>query len=148
MHPCPYGVPILVMLLLIEAGQRRNRFPADQLGLVHFVVASGLLHRYVDAQAPTTQARIEAYYLLGMTESYISRTSWVAETPFFLETAIRLEPQSPMADKAYDFLNAYIVTGYTGSAGTHVPQEVQAYLDSLRRLREGAGQEHTPDQRR
>ena len=27
---------------LIEAGQRRNRFPADQLGLVHFVVASSL----------------------------------------------------------------------------------------------------------
>ena len=35
---------------LIEAGQRRNRFPADQLGLMHFVVASSLLHRYVDAQ--------------------------------------------------------------------------------------------------
>lgn len=28
---------------LIEAGQRRNRFPADQLGLVHFVVAALLV---------------------------------------------------------------------------------------------------------
>jgi hypothetical protein len=46
---------------LIEAGQRRNRFPADQLGLVHFVVASSLLHRYVDAQAATTPALVEAY---------------------------------------------------------------------------------------
>jgi len=139
------GEPLGRARALIEAGQRRNRFPADQLGLVHFVVASGLLHRYVDAQAPTPQALVEAYYLLGMTESYISRTSWVAETPFFLAMAIRLDPQSPMADKAYDFLNAYIVTAYTGSAGTHVPQEAQEYLDSLRRLREGAGQKHTPD---
>jgi hypothetical protein len=51
---------------LIEAEQRRNRFPADQLGLVHFVVASSLLHRYVDARAATTPALVEAYYLLGV----------------------------------------------------------------------------------
>ena len=80
-----------------------------------------------------------------MAESYISRTSWVAETPFFLDMAIRLDPQSSMAAKAYDFLHAYIVTGYTGSAGTHVPQEVQEYLDSLRQLREGSVQGPTPD---
>jgi hypothetical protein len=122
---------------LIAAGQRRNRFPADQLGLVHFVVASSLLHRSVDAQAPTTPALVEAYYLLGIAESSISRTSWVAETPFFLEMAIRLDPQSPMAVKAYDLLNAYMMTAYTGSAGTHLPHEVQESLEQLRRLRGG-----------
>ena len=122
---------------LIEAGQRRNRFPADQLGLVHFVVASSLLHRSVEAQA-TTPALVEAYYLLGIAESYISRTSWVAETPFFLEVAIRLDPQSPMAVKAYDLLNAYILAAYTGSSGVHLPQEVQEYLEELRRLRQGS----------
>jgi hypothetical protein len=123
---------------LIEAGQRRNRFPADQLGLVHFVVASSLLHRYVDAQAATTPALVEAYYLLGVAESYISRTSWVAETPFFLEVAIRLDPQSPMAAQAYDLLNAYILAAYTGSSGVHLPQEMQEYLEGLRRLRQGS----------
>jgi hypothetical protein len=35
---------------LIESGQHRNRFPADYQGLIHFVVASSLLHRYVDAR--------------------------------------------------------------------------------------------------
>jgi hypothetical protein len=123
---------------LIEAGQRRNRFPADQLGLVHFVVASSLLHRYVDAHAGTTPALVEAYYLLGIAESYISRTSWVVETPFFLEMAIRLDPKSPMAAKAYDLLNAYILASYTGSSGVHLPEEVQEYLEGLRRLRQGS----------
>jgi hypothetical protein len=123
---------------LIEAGQRRNRFPNDQLGLVHFVVASSLLHRYVDAQAATTQALVEAYYLLGVAEAYISRTSWIAETPFFLEVAIRLDPPSPMAAQAYDLLNAYILASYTGSSGVHLPQEVQEYLEGLRRLRQGS----------
>ena len=123
---------------LIEAGQRRNRFPADHRGLVHFVVASSLLHRYVDAHAPTTQALVEAYYLLGVAEWSISRTSWVAETPFFLEMAIRLDPKSPLAAKAYDLLQTYMLAAYTGSAGVHLPHEVQEYLDGLRRLRHGS----------
>jgi hypothetical protein len=123
---------------LIEAGQRRNRFPADQLGLVHFVVASSLLHRYVDAHAPDTQALVEAYYLLGVAESSISRTAWIAETPFFLEMAIRLDPKSPIAAKAYDLLNASMIAAYTGSAGVHLPHEMQEYLAELRRLQSGS----------
>lgn len=123
---------------LIEAGQRRNRFHADQLGLVHFVVASSLLHRYVDAQAPNTPALAEAYYLLGVAESSISRTAWIVETPFFLEMAIRLDPKSPVAAKAYDLLNAYILATYTSSAGTRLPHEVQESLEHLRQMREGS----------
>jgi hypothetical protein len=80
---------------------------------------------------------VEAYYLLGVAESSISRTSWVVETPFFLEMAILLDPKSPTAAKAYDLLNAYMVTAYTGSAGLHLPHEVQEYLEELRRLHSG-----------
>src|SRR5262249_46185591 len=36
---------------LIETGQRRNRFPADQQGFVYFVVASSLLHRFLNTPA-------------------------------------------------------------------------------------------------
>ena len=71
----------------------------------------------------------EAYYLLGIAETYISRTSRISEAPFFLETAIRLDPTSPIASNAYDVLNLYILTEYTGSLGTRVPSEVQEHLD-------------------
>ena len=123
---------------LIEAGQRRNRFPADHQGFVHFVVASSLLHRWLTTPPAETSALAEAYYLLGIAETYISRTSWISEAPFFLETAIRLDPTSPIASKAYDVLNIYILTEYTGSLGTRVPSEVQEHLDELRRLRGGS----------
>ena len=43
-----------------------------------------------------------------------------------------------MAAKAYDRLNAYILAAYTGSSGVHLPQDVQEYLEGLRRLRQGA----------
>ncbi|MGE3538442.1 MAG: hypothetical protein AB7N91_13550 [Candidatus Tectimicrobiota bacterium] len=123
---------------LIEAGQRRNRFPADQQGLVHFVVASSLLQRYIDAPAAQPSALAEAYYLLGLAEAYVGRTSWVSETPFLLETAIRLQPTSATASKAYSALRDYLVTQYTGSSGTHIPPEIQANLDELRRLLGGS----------
>ena len=122
---------------LIDTGQRRNRFPADHQGFVHFVVASSLLHRFLTIPPAETHALAEAYYLLGITETYISRTSSLSEAPFFLETAIRLDPLSPIASNAYDVLNLYILTEYTGSLGTRVPSEVQEHLDELRRLRGG-----------
>lgn len=123
---------------LIEAGQLRNLFPADQQGLVHFAVASGLLHRYIDARPAEPQSLAEAYYLLGIAESYISRSAWISETAFFLETAIRLAPTSSIAAQAYAVLNAYILTEYTGSSGLHLPAELQEHLDELRRLRGGS----------
>jgi len=123
---------------LIETGQRRNRFPADHQGFVHFVVASSLLHRLLATSPAPTSTLAEAYYLLGITETYIARTSWISEAPFFLETAIRLDPTSSIATKAYDVLNMYILTEYTGSLGTRVPSDVQEHLEELRRLRGGS----------
>ena len=58
---------------LIETGQRRNRFPADHQGFVYFVVASSLLHRFLTTPAADGERRAlaEAYYLLGVAETYI-----------------------------------------------------------------------------
>lgn len=123
---------------LIETGQHRNRFPADHQGFVHFVVESSLVHRWLATQPTDTSALAEAYYLLGIAETYISRTSWLSETPFFLETAIRLDPTSAVAAKAYDVLNMYLLTEFTGSHGTRVPSDVQEHLETLRRLRGGS----------
>jgi hypothetical protein len=80
----------------------------------------------------------EAYYLLGVAESYISRSLWVSETAFFLETAIHLAPKSVHARQAYAFLEQYVLAGYTGSAGLHLPADVRVHLAELRRLLDGS----------
>lgn len=118
---------------LIQNAQLQNRFPMDRQGLVYFVVASSVLHRYL-ATNPTNKRQLaEAYYLLGIVESYI-RSSWISETEFFLETAIRLDPSSPFAKNAYTFLEEYIVERYTGSSGSNLPSKAQEYLEELRKL--------------
>ena len=119
---------------LIQTGQRQNRFLADRQGLVYFMLASSLLHRYVDSGSKSNLQLAEAYYLLGVAESYVPRSSWISETEIFLEAAVRLAPTSPSGKKAYAFLEEYVMTGYTGSSGLHLPSDIQAHLDELRRL--------------
>ena len=126
-------------VLLIQVGQQQNRYLADRQGLVYFVVASSLLHPYVNATSATSASQLaEAYYLLGVADSYMPRSSWISETEFFLEMAIRVAPMSLHAKRAYAFLEEYVLTGSTGSTGLHLPSQVQEHLDALRRLVEGS----------
>jgi hypothetical protein len=119
---------------LIQQGQRRNRYLADRQGLVHFTLASGLLHRFVNTSSATKSQLAEAYYLLGVAESYVPRTSWISETEFYLETAVRLAPASPFGKQAFTFLEEYLVMGYSGSSGFFLPSDIQKRLDDLRSL--------------
>ncbi|MCI0564118.1 MAG: hypothetical protein MN733_37055, partial [Nitrososphaera sp.] len=118
---------------LIRNGQLQNRFPRDRQGLVHFIVASSFLHRYVATDPSNKTHLAEAHYLLGIAESYI-RSSWISETEFFLETAIRLDPTSPFAEKAYTFLEEYVIEKYTGSSGSNLPSKAREHLEELHRL--------------
>ena len=95
------------------------------------------LHRYVDAGPPPQALRGSLLSPLGVAEAYISRTSWIAETPFFLEVAIKLDPPSPMAAQAYDLLNAYILASYTAPLGCTCPRRCRS-MEGLRRLRQGS----------
>jgi hypothetical protein len=123
---------------LILQGQRQNRFLADRQGLVYFIAASSLLHRYVNTGTKSKPQLAEAYYYLGVAESYVPRTSWISETEFLLETAIRLAPTSPYGKKAFAFLEEYLIVGYSGSSGLHLPSDVKRRLDDLRQITQGS----------
>ena len=127
---------------VFREAQLRSAFPQDPRAMVHFVAASRLLHRYVDARPgvsheATRERLAEAYYLLGVAEAHITSNYWYSETEFFLESAIRLAPRSQMARKAYAWLEEDLLLGYSGSAGTELPPEVAEHLQELRDLIDG-----------
>jgi tetratricopeptide (TPR) repeat protein len=102
--------------------------------MVRFEVASGALLRYV-ASLPDGDARAaEAYYWLGVIESRVGRSFWLSQAEPYLEASIRLAPGDPLAPKAYALLEEFVVGGYTGSSGEHVPADVKAWLKELHRL--------------
>jgi hypothetical protein len=124
---------------VLEEARKVRRFPADRAGLVHDLVASGLLHRRVSADGAPTSDSAEAYYLLGVTELRIGSSYWLTEPEAYLEAAIRAAPKSASARQAYVVLEESTLTGYTGSGGEgELPPEVRSWLVELRRIALGA----------
>jgi tetratricopeptide (TPR) repeat protein len=120
--------------VLVRDAQYRSAFPNDPQGTVRFIAASGHLYRNLRTVPKDPNRLSETYYLLGVAESHISPSYWRSEADYLLETAIRTAPASVYGRMAYNFLEEYTVSGYTGSSGVNIPPDVQARLDELRSL--------------
>jgi tetratricopeptide (TPR) repeat protein len=118
---------------LIRSTPPTLRF-TDAAAIVPLIAASGALHRYVASSSEPSAELGEAYYLLGVIESRVGRSIFASQTEHLLETAIRMGPTEAYAGEAFDLLEEYLVSGYTGSAGTHVPPDVRRRLDDLHQL--------------
>ena len=125
------GNELVVARELIADAQLQKRFVSDRVNLVDLVAAETLLHRYLQTNPSDKQGAAEAFYLLAIAESNVSRSYWISETPFLLERAIRLAPKSPTAPRAYEFLEEYTVSAYTGET---LPDGVRGKLEELRTM--------------
>ncbi len=98
------------------------------------MVVTTLLHRYVESGPENNVDVAEAYYLMGVAESRITRSYWISETDFLLEQAIRKAPKSPVAKQAYDFLAEYTISGHLETSAREVSPELKANMEELRAL--------------
>lgn len=119
---------------IVQSARRTMEYPMDRTGLVDYIVASGLLNRFMQEKSIKLDQKAEAYYLLGITESLIGRSTWLTQTDYYFEAAVRAAPKSKFALKAFDALEQQILMEYSGSGGTHIPDDVQANLEELRGL--------------
>jgi len=118
---------------LTKEAEMQREYPSDRRGLVKFIAATTLLHRFLSRDPDDLNNVAEAYYLLAVAESYISRSYWVSETDFLLAQAIRTAPKSPIARRAYAFLEQYTLSGHAVTARS-VPEELKSNLEELREL--------------
>lgn len=121
-----------------------DSWESDSSDLVRLIAASGLLHRYVASTMDLPKRVGEAYYLLGVVESRVGRSFWASQAEFFLETAIRMGPKERYAEAAFKLLEEFLVSGYTGSAGTNIPPDVVGRLRELDELIKHARTEAGP----
>jgi hypothetical protein len=134
----PLQPPLVEARALMARARNRALFPDDRRALIYYVAASGLLNRYVAGPTPSRRDRAEAYYLLGRIESRVGRAFWLSQTEHHLDAAIRGAPGEPFADDAYALLEEFVASGYSGSAGGAVPENVQQRLAELRGLIEAS----------
>jgi hypothetical protein len=104
--------------------------------LVHMVAANTLLHRYLQTLSTYDSEASEVFYLLAVTESYVSRSYWIAETDFLLEKAVRSAPKSDFARKAFAVLadRSAVTAPPSAYEDMKVPK---VDLEELRKLVEG-----------
>jgi len=119
---------------ILERGESLRRYPADRADLVHKVVASSLLYRYVQGEKVSSDSLAEAFYLMGITDAFVRRSFERSEAQFYLEQAIRLSPGSDLARVAYVQLETETLLEYSGSSGLHLPGDVQRWLAELRAI--------------
>jgi hypothetical protein len=133
----PEPDPVSAARALLTEGEALRRVPADRAGLVHDLVASSWLLRFVSQGEGAGPERAEAYYLLGLAEIHADHSAWLSEAEFYLETAIRAAPGSTSARLAYAALEEETLADYGGTAGVHLPAEVAAWLAELQALARG-----------
>jgi hypothetical protein len=107
--------------------------PGSHRAVAHYVVASSILVRFLEAGVGDAVANAEAYYLLGLTEAWIGRNYWVTSAPFLFETAIRTAPGATFARDAYSLLERETLQLYEG-ADEEIPVEDATNLAELRAL--------------
>lgn len=119
---------------VLDAAQVLGRYGRDRATLVHQLVASSLLLRYVAAHPEPSLDTAHAYFLLGVVELKSGRSFWLAEAESYLEAAIRTAPGSDWAKRAYVLLEEQTLASHSGSAGVHVPPDVRQRLRELREI--------------
>jgi hypothetical protein len=102
---------------------------------IQFLRASAAAHEVLRvARDPKTKA--EAFMVAGKSyESLINPLFWPMHE-FFYEACVRQLPHSEIAQQCYSSYVKSVYFGYTGSAGTYIPEDVQQLLGRLGALAE------------
>ena len=121
---------------LVAAGKSARDYAWSRAGLIDDLLASSVLHRFLEQEKLSAADRAEAYYLVGLTDSQVRSSPWLSDGAWYLEAAIHTQPHSAVALRAFGAYEDMTLLEWTGSAGTQLPDDVVSDLDRLRALAE------------
>ncbi len=130
----PKGGEMAAARALVAQARDKSTRGSSRAGLVDFIGAITLVHRYLQSGVKDDGATAEAYYLLGVSESYVPRSNWVSETEYLLEKAIRLAPKSTVAIQSLAFLEGYRNSANRVTPSRPVPADMQTDIEALRKM--------------
>jgi hypothetical protein len=116
---------------ILDAGRALDEFPFDAAGRVHAIVASSLLYRHIEQDAPAGPALAEALFTLAQTDAFTRRSFELREPEHYLEQAIAEAPHSPLAERAFAVLEIETVLAHRLSGAPLAP-DVSEWLARLR----------------
>lgn len=96
--------------------------------------ASALLHRVLESPGDKSPAKAEALLFLGQIYPRISSNIFFRFGEMYLKACIQDYSKTASSRACYVALEALVTEGFTGSAGTDVPDDEQVELMRLKRL--------------
>lgn len=122
--------------LSLETNQKRIE-DADARFVTHLIV-SGVLYEYLQKQ-PKSSSVPEVLYWLAVVDREKNNSLFYSLADLYLRECMLKFPESSTAIKCYKEYESEIVFGYTGSAGTNIPNEVKEDLKFLKSYVEAKG---------
>ena len=118
---------------LVQQTSGARVFLSDERQDVAYLRASAYLNLAL-AKNPKLKTRGEALALLGICAGALkSPLLWDVDLLFF-EACVRENPKTKLARRCFQQLSDRVYLGYTGSSGTHIPEDELARLGELQAL--------------
>lgn len=115
---------------LVNVGLKKQEFNRHA-GDIEFLRATALLHRSL-GDAKTSLEKAEIYWLLGSSYDSLTDLDFWQMTEAFYERCIDAAPHTKVARKCFERYEDQVTLGYTGTAGTDIPLELQKTLNLYR----------------
>lgn len=111
---------------------RKTNEGADQDD-IDLLMASGLLANYL-FENPTSPLSADITFWIGWCEKVLARSDLMGAGDLYLKECVRRHPKAPIAKECLKEYRDSVQFGYTGSSGTHVPDEIKKELKALEDL--------------
>ena len=121
--------------MMTKANTGFGPFSMDERRDVIWLRASGYLNLAL-GKDPQLKSRGEALYLLGVCAGALRSPLWWDVDLLFFEACVRENPKTKVARRCFQQLSDRVYLGFTGSAGTFIPEDELARLTELRGLAE------------
>lgn len=118
---------------MMRAARGGQTFRLDHSTEIEYLRASSLAHDLLRI-AKNPKIKAEALFSIGMANEVIENPMFWTMHDLWYEGCIRQLPHSSLAERCYQRLEESIYFGYSGSSGTHIPEEVQKLLQEMKIL--------------
>jgi hypothetical protein len=118
---------------LLTQAHEFQRYPADHAADVLYLRASSAVHELLQA-APRGRYAGEAYLMAGLCYDVLRSFNVGELHEIYYEACIRNNPHSTLSETCFKRLEESAYEGFTGSGGTHLPEDLKEKLRTLEEL--------------
>lgn len=130
------GAPVSKLVTaqkLIEQAKQARGTKQTRIPEIDYLRATSLLHAYI-ATKPAPKDAAEALFMLGNAYENLEPLGFWSTSEIYYEACIRKFPHSEIAKRCFGSYKDSMTIGYSGSAGTNIPMNVQSNLRGLEAL--------------